>query len=107
MCSVSAIGGEWTKLVPQTYPWITPYVPPSAPTIQPAITYSFPEVSREEFDRLKNEVEELRTLLQAAKKFDEATGQPDCEVEEKVALIKRVAELVGVDMGDVFDAPTP
>jgi hypothetical protein len=104
MCSVSAVGGEWTKLVPQTYPWLTPYVQPDAP---PTITYNFPEVSREEFDRLNNEVEELRTLLQAAKKFDEATGQPDCEIEEKVGLIKRIAELVGVDMGDVFDAPQP
>jgi hypothetical protein len=107
MCSVSAIGGEWTTLVPQTYPWITPYVQPNAPTIQPNFIYNFPEVSPEEFDRLKNEVEELKTLLQAAKKFDEATGQPDCEIDEKVGLIKRIAELVGVDMGDVFNASTP
>jgi hypothetical protein len=108
MCSVSAIGGEWKKSVPQTYPWLTSYIAlPNTSTTPPAITYTAPDVGREEFDRLKNEVEELKVLLRAAKKFDEATGQPDCEVDEKVALIKRVAELVGVDMGDVFDTPQP
>jgi len=38
-----------------------------------------------------------------AKVFDAITEQPDCEVDEKVALIKRIAELVGVDLHDVFE----
>lgn len=29
-------------------------------------------------------------------------GQPDCEMDDKVNLIKRVAELVGVDIKDIF-----
>jgi hypothetical protein len=49
-------------------------------------------------------MEELRKLLVAAKDFDVVTGQPDCEVDDKVALIKRLAELVGVDMSDVFNS---
>ena len=31
------------------------------------------------------------------------TDQPDCEVNEKVELIKAVAKAVGVDMSEIFD----
>lgn len=60
------------------------------------------EVKREEFDALKAEVEEMKELLIAAKKIDEVTGQPDCEMEEKIELLKKVAEAVGVDLEEVF-----
>lgn len=86
MCLVSAVGQSWTQTVPQTYPWIFQPTPPSV----------------DEIAALRREVEELRTLLLAAKRFDEATGQPDCETEDKVALIRRVAEMVGVDLDDVL-----
>jgi hypothetical protein len=59
-------------------------------------------VSRDEFNALKKEVEELKILLLAAKRFDEETGQKNCEVEEKVAFIRQLAEFVGVDVDDVF-----
>ena len=45
---------------------------------------------------------ELKKLLLAAKGYDEKTGQPDCETDDKVALIKAVAEAVGVDFDSVF-----
>lgn len=61
-----------------------------------------PEVSRADFDALKREVEEMKKLLLRAKKYDEETGQPDCEMEDKVALLKKVAQLVGVDLSEVF-----
>lgn len=99
MCTVSNIGTGWGDTFPDRYPWIQPYVAPVSPPIPVVI----PGVSQEEFDRLKREVEELRKLLTAAKEFDAATGQPDCEVDEKVALIKRIAEYVGVDLKDVLD----
>ena len=60
-------------------------------------------VSREEFDALKKEMEELKKLLKAAKEYDEKTGQPDCHMDEKVELIKKIAELVGVDLKGIFD----
>lgn len=95
MCVVSNIGNDWNKTLPDRYPWVNPQPqpllpPPAGPT-------------RAEFEALKKEMQELKLLLQAAKRFDEATGQKDCEMDEKVALIKKVAELVGVDLGDVFE----
>ena len=99
MCTVSNIGSGWGGTFPGRYPWIQPYVQPVAPPIPVVI----PGVSLDEFNRLKKEVEQLRRLLAAAKAFDAATGQPDCEMDEKVALIKRVAEYVGVDLGDVLE----
>lgn len=59
-------------------------------------------VSKRDFDKLQAEVQELKKLLLAAKEYDEKTGQPDCEQEEKVDLIKKIAKLVGVDMEEVF-----
>lgn len=90
MCVVSAIGDNWRQTVPGRYPWVT----------QPSVDMD--TVSRAEFQALRREMEELRKLLLAAKDFDSTTGQADCEVDEKVGLIKRLAELVGVDVDDVF-----
>ena len=59
--------------------------------------------TRAEFDALKAELESLKKLLAAAKKYDEETGQPECETEEKVALLKKLAQLVGVDLSSVFE----
>lgn len=59
-------------------------------------------VSKVDFDALKKEVEMLKQLLVEAKKYDERTNQPDCEQSEKVEIIRKVAELVGVDLKDVL-----
>ncbi|WZO97296.1 hypothetical protein EP7_004321 [Isosphaeraceae bacterium EP7] len=55
-----------------------------------------------EFDALKREVEALKKLLGEAKRFDEVTGQPDCEMDSKVKFIRQIADAVGVDLKDVF-----
>ena len=96
MCSVSFIGDAYGQQIPQRWPWVQPYVQPTVTITTP------PDVSREEFDALRREIEELKTLLIAAKHFDEVTGQPDCETGEKVALLKKLAALVGVDLDDVL-----
>jgi len=110
MCVVSAIGDNWGKTVPDRWPWTYPYLPHpnTTPWIwppNPPEPGSFQNVpTQEDFDALRREVLELRELLIAAKKFDEATGQQDCEQAEKVALIKQLAEFVGVDLEDVLDS---
>lgn len=93
MCAVSFIGGDWTKRWPNNP--ANPFAPQSLPA-------TYPEISRAEFNALKNEVEELKKLLLAGKAYDEATGQADCEQEDKIALIKKIAEVVGVDLSEVF-----
>lgn len=89
MCTYSVIADGWRDQLPYRYPQTFP---------QPSTIVTVPEISRTEFDALKREVKELKELLKAAKKFDAATGQPDCEMEEKVALLKQIAKLVGVEL---------
>jgi hypothetical protein len=99
MCMVSNIGDVYGKK------WT-----PLPEIIQQPVFYPVSEVSRAEFDALRKEVVELKKLLEAAKRFDEATGQPDCEMGEKIAILRKVAEAVGVNLDDVFkptSAPAP
>lgn len=59
-------------------------------------------VSRDEFEQLKQEVAEMRELLIRAKRYDETNNEPDCEVEDKMRLLRQVAEAVGVRLEDVI-----
>lgn len=80
--------------------------------VQPGINYpsdhqyvilkSGNEITREEFDALKKEVEEMKALLIRAAKYDEENNEPHCEMDEKVELLKKIAEAVGVNLEDVF-----
>lgn len=91
MCMVSNIGDKWKQGWPDNplNPWPNGLLPNSA-------------ISRSEFDALKQEIEELKKLLRAAKLYDDATGQPECQMDEKVDLIKKLAKIVGVDLDEVF-----
>lgn len=112
MCAVSFIGDRFGKSIPNDYPWTWPYIDPPYIHPMPIPKTSFPTlpkilpieetVSKEEFNKLKKEIEELKKLLLAAKEYDKNTGQPDCEIDEKVKTIKKLAELVGVNMDEVF-----
>lgn len=96
MCTVSMVGDHYTDKW-RNRGWFTG---------EPQFPLPIPDgPSRKEFDALKKEVEDMRDLLKRAKEYDERTGQPNCEIDEKVALLKRVAELVGVDLSDVFQSP--
>jgi hypothetical protein len=65
-------------------------------------TISAPQVSRAEFEDLKRQVLEMKELLKRAKAYDEATGQPDCEIDDKMDLLRKIAKAVGVDLDDVL-----
>jgi|HubBroStandDraft_2_1064218.scaffolds.fasta_scaffold157973_4 hypothetical protein len=95
MCAVSNVGDYWRT---NDYPkWqYLPDIGPYGGTI--------PQDHSAEIAALRKEMEELKKLLKAAKEYDKAVGEPDCEMDEKVALIKKMAKLVGVDMSEVFDA---
>jgi hypothetical protein len=101
MCVVSMIGDHYRDKFtnPQQWPGVQPYTQPD----QPFKTFlTPPAISREEFESLKMEVAEMRELLRRAKMYDEANGEPACEIEEKVAVLRRVAELVGVSLDDLL-----
>ncbi|VDM11381.1 unnamed protein product [Wuchereria bancrofti] len=96
---------KWKDLYPNipknpTNPFAPDPMSPHPP-IQPDF-WSIPWATKQEFEQLKKEVEDMKKLLIRAKEYDEKTGQPDCEMEEKVALLKKVAELVGVDLSEIF-----
>jgi hypothetical protein len=62
-------------------------------------------VSRHEFDKLKAEVEDMKALLARAKAYDERNNEPDCEMDEKMDLLRKVAKLVGISLDDVIGKP--
>ena len=98
MCTVSNIMDGWRDGFPHRFPWV-----PSEPG-----THWLPigGITREEFEALKTEVQELKELLRSAKHFDEATGQPECESAEKIEMLRKIAQVVGVNMDDVFPEQT-
>lgn len=103
MCVVSIIGDYYRDKFtnPQQWPGIQPYVQTSPTFILP------PPITREEFENLKKEVAEMQVLLRRAKVYDAENGEPACEMEEKVNLLRRVAQLVGVDLRDVLPEAVP
>jgi hypothetical protein len=103
MCTYSVISDDWQQRFPARFPDISRYLRPS--NVLPAVITMPSEVTKEEFDRLKHELEELKKLIVAAKAFDKATNQCDCETEEKTALIRRLCEMVGVDISDLAKSP--
>lgn len=110
MCAVSNVGDNYQNQW-QRQPWFNPQVQPGQGGIGPGtggggglsgpFTLS-PPPTREEFDQLKKEVLEMKQLLIKAKAEDVATGQKDCEMEEKLKVLRAVADLVGVDLNDVI-----
>lgn len=111
MCVVSMIGDQWRDAFPVRHPGVYPYWPagvpypvPPAPNgpVYPLHPFPVNALTREEFDVLKRDVEALKLLLEAAKKYDEDTGQPDCHQDEKVEFLRKIAEFVGVDLETVF-----
>jgi len=107
MCVVSMVGDhyseKWRWVEPHIQPTITNIPPGNNPFVSKPDTFRWPTgVSNEEFQELKKEVLEMKELLKKAIRYDEIHNQPECEVEEKIELLKKVAELVGVDLKDIF-----
>jgi hypothetical protein len=97
MCTVSMVAADWQHRHPQ---WTLPNTTGPAPN---TVITTWPDyVPRSEFEALRRELQSLKTLLAAAKRYDEETDQRNCEDAEKLALFKRLAEMVGIDMSDVF-----
>jgi hypothetical protein len=44
----------------------------------------------------------MKALLKRAKEYDERNGEPECEMDEKMAVLRKLAEMVGVNLDDVL-----
>ena len=107
MCVVSMIGDHYAdkwrdRILPYQRPIDWPYWPvdegpASSPGAKPV-----EHPTREEFDALRKEVEDMKALLKSAVEYDERNNEPHCEVEEKMELLRRVAEMVGISLDDVI-----
>ena len=106
MCVVSMVGDHYGDWFPKNPP--SPFNPFSNPNQQPIIInppqqLNWPsQVSKVEFDALKKEVEHMKALLIKAKLYDEKNNEPDCEVEDKMKLLREIAKVVGIDLDEVL-----
>lgn len=98
MCVVSNIGDHhrW----PDQWPWqpVEPTVP-----VDPVIPDPFRKIWEEhakdaEIDDLKKRVSSLEELLRKGKQYDDENGEPECEMDEKVELLKKLAKELGVEL---------
>ena len=102
MCVVSMVGQHYDE---KWWPQIKPQpqqIPFDKTTITTTDLEKWLTPTKADFDALKKEVEEMKKLLQKALEYDKRNNEPHCEMENKVALLKKVAELVGVSLEDIF-----
>ena len=105
MCTVSMVGDHYRDIWKDKPFWPQPPYSPYIPL--PNQTTPFNGVSREEFNELKRQVEEMKLLLARAKEYDERNNEPECEVAEKMELLRKIAALVGVNLDDVLGSKSP
>lgn len=101
MCVVSMVGDHFNDKWKDP---LNPYYPQIQKITNDSIDFEslLKTVTRSEFDALKKEVEEMKKLLERALEYDKRNNEPNCEMEEKVALLKKVAEAVGVNLNEIF-----
>jgi hypothetical protein len=104
MCVVSAVGDNWRDTFPKKYPnWedVINHIPQFVPNPTSVVKDADLEQIKADIASIRSDMIELKKLLKAAIEYDEKTGQRHCETEDKIALIKRVADAVGVDLSDL------
>jgi hypothetical protein len=53
-------------------------------------------LTHDDFFETQRQVTEMKELLNRAAEYDKKHNQPDCEMEEKLKLLRQVANYVGV-----------
>lgn len=99
MCVVSMVGDHFHDKWKDN-DWLKPYIQPG---ISHPIQVNPVQMTQDQFEQLLNEVREMRKLLERALEYDKRNNEPHCEIEEKIATLKKVAELVGVSLEDLFE----
>lgn len=96
MCAVSNVGDQWNQK------FSNGLSQQGGNAVNQSFQAMTPMMSHYEFEQLKAEVLQMKAELAAAKRQDEIDGSPDCEMEEKIATLKAIAKLVGVNLEDIF-----
>lgn len=103
MCVVSNVGDYYSdKTSWPTWPTQVPF--PARDPIIPAPVMDFTAIisQQTQINELKKQVQEMKAQLEAAKAQDIADGNPDCEMEEKVIILKKIAKLFDVSLDEIF-----
>jgi hypothetical protein len=113
MCIVSNLGDyakdSWPKKWPAILPPSNPPWGPSAFPNQPYNPFPTPTINlpekelQRQIDELREEFKAMKEMLKQAKIYDEKFNEPECELDEKVEFLKKVAVLVGIDLEDIFE----
>lgn len=120
MCVYSMIGDDfkgridndeiWKKFVKREQ---SPYnqdgqkgIDNPAPDLPGFISVDLGLATKQELEILRREIQQLKELLKRAIKYDEQNNEPHCEVDAKIALIKAVAEALGIDLTEVLKHKT-
>lgn len=102
MCVVSMIGDHYRdKFDPYRDSGTPPFAPPQRTPDYADIVRRITgdqTVTREEFDSLKREIAEMKELITKARAYDAANGEPACENDEKLELLRKIAEKVGITL---------
>lgn len=107
MCVVSVVGDKYSQ------PDIWPDWPKQIP-FPDKYPVSVPETDKFRIQQLENEVRklkqqfaEMRKELEAAKQQDIDEGNPDCEMDEKTIILKKIADLLGETLDGIFSKEKP
>lgn len=76
-----------------------PTTPPTIPSINIPTVINIPTITADE-------INEFRKLLERAREYDKKHNQPNCELEEKKAKLKRLAKELGVDIAFIDNEET-
>ncbi len=85
MCVISMVATDWLER-------------PTTTQVDWTVTNWPGTVSKEEFDALKKDVENLKVLLKKAKIYDDEHDQPECQDEEKMEILRKIADVLGIDL---------
>ena|SRR5258708_4876608 len=102
MCATSMITDHTTTIIPNRYPEL--FAQPGI--VGPQVYFDQTPVRLASIESqlitLRNELLELKKLIQAAQAYDRATGQEECESEEKIDKLRKICDVAGIDLSDIL-----
>lgn len=58
----------------------------------------FPQLPKDDHTERERQLREFMELYAKARRFDQETGQPDCELDEKRKALKKIADEMGIKL---------